>query len=311
MTKWSSQNTTANRRSMSRTLVSFIHGIGDNIMFTGVLAAYRAAHPDEQIDLLLLNAACGTVWNGNPDVSAIHLYPHSQPYFWSPLAYRFRDLPVLRRHLEEMRRTHGFSKIIHSEIQTLPEILYHLTGTYGGHKVQRIAREFGLPDTLYPYRLFSSEAECAQAKAWVQARPEKPLFVIHPFSGHALKSMPVAWLERLHALAVESGRQPVIVGGPGDLERIPPRIRNDAVTGWSFGALLALLKQAQGFAGVDSSIAHLAAAADVSKLVITSPKLRPERYLPLTRRSHCEVVSTRKGWSEAAWLDLRRRISGS
>ncbi len=295
---------------MSRTLVSFIHGIGDNIMLTGVLAAYAARHPDETLELLLLNPACGTVWRGNPHVRGVHLYPHPQPRFWNPVAYRLHDLWVLRRHLRDFRIQHGFDRVIHSEIQTLPEILYHVTGTYGGHKVQRLAKEFGLPATTdYPYELHSSPDETRQAADWLATKPARPLFALHPFSGHSLKSMPVVWLERLHRQASAAGFQPVLVGSQGDVARIPAPLQPDAVIGWSFGALLALLKHARGFAGVDSSIAHLAAAAAVPRLVITSPKLRPDRYVPLTRGSACEVVSTREGWTEDAWRELSARAA--
>ena len=51
---------------MSNTLLVFLHGIGDNIMLTGVLGEYCRLHPEEKIDLAVLNPACQEIWKNNP-----------------------------------------------------------------------------------------------------------------------------------------------------------------------------------------------------------------------------------------------------
>ena len=40
---------------MSRSLIIFLHGIGDNIMFTGVIREYKKEHKREKIDLFVLD----------------------------------------------------------------------------------------------------------------------------------------------------------------------------------------------------------------------------------------------------------------
>src|SRR5439155_1577134 len=61
--------------AIQRTLIVFLHGIGDNIMLTGLLKEYQLLHPEEAIDLVVLHEGCRAVWSGNPHINRVEVYP--------------------------------------------------------------------------------------------------------------------------------------------------------------------------------------------------------------------------------------------
>jgi ADP-heptose:LPS heptosyltransferase len=294
---------------MTRTLVVYLHGIGDNIMLSGVLKEYCRLHPDEATDLVVLNPACAAIWQNNPLVQSVTVYPGGQPYFWNPFKFYFSHQFAVRRYIDTLNQDGRYHRAIFPAIQTLPEIIYHFTGTYGPHKINRICADLGVPEKLYPYDLYPSAQELSAAEELVAKFGGKPLAVLHPFSGHTLKRLSNEGFGAILNVMRKKGMATLVVGAPNDKSRLDPAWETESAFGLSFGVLIGILKHAAVFAGTDSAIAHLAAFANVPRLAVFSPKLEPGRYLPISERSRIEVIRIKQG-REASSLEAVYKFLG-
>jgi len=290
---------------MARTLIVYLHGIGDNIMLSGVLKEFCHRHPGEKIDLVVLNTGCAAIWKNNPRVGSVTVYPARQPYFWNPvLFYLFHQWPV-RRYIRELNRDGRYQRVLFPTIQTLPEIIYHLTGTYGRHKIDRLSRELGVPEKLYPYDLHPPDQELAAAAEFVARSGGKPLAVLHPFSGHTKKHISAGGIREILQTLQSQGLTTLVVGSPGEKSRLDPGWQTESAFGLPFGTLIGILKRAEIFAGADSAVAHLAAFAGTPQVVIFSPKLKPERYLPVSEQSRISVIRVEPGAEAGSLTEFR------
>jgi ADP-heptose:LPS heptosyltransferase len=292
---------------MPRTLVVYLHGIGDNIMLSGALKERCRLYPDETIDLIVLNPGCAAIWQNNPLVHSVTVYPASQPHFWNPLKFYLSHQFAVRRYVQQLNRDGRYQRVIFPTIQTLPEIIYHLTGTYGPHKIHRICADLGVPQKLYPYDLHPSAQELSAAEEFVAKFGGRPLAVLHPFSGHTLKRLSNAGFGAILNIMRKKGMATLVVGAPAEKPRLDPSWETESAFGFSFGVLIGILKHAAVFAGTDSAIAHLAAFANVPRLAVFSPKLEPGRYLPINERSRIEVIRVKQG-GEASSLEALYRF---
>ena len=287
---------------MTRTLVVYLHGIGDNIMLSGVLKEYCRLNPDETIDLIVLNPGCAAIWQNNPLVHSVTVYPASQPHFWNPLKFYLSHQLAIRRYIQQLNKHGQYQRVIFPTIQTLPEIIYHLTGTYGPHKMHRLCTDMCVLEKLYPYDLHPSVHELTTAEKFIVKFGGKPLAVLHPFSGHTLKRLGTEGFGAILNAMHKKGMTTLVVGAPDDKSRLDPSWKTESALGLSFGILIGILKHAAVFAGTDSAIAHLAAFANVPRVAIFSPKLEPSRYLPVSEGSRIEIIRIKQG-EETASLD--------
>ena len=262
-------------------LIAFLHAIGDNIMFTGVLHEYKKRNPDLSIHLLLMDDGSDIIWKGNPDVTATHKYFHTQPRFWNTLMYYGHDqravydniLPML---IDKKSKYETFKLVT---VQTWPEIVYHLTGTYGKHKVCRMAEEMGLPAIKYPYRMFPTEKDMYDAQRIVKKLP-KDFALVHPFSRHCKKNMSDELIEKVLKDLKDRGLSPIVIGGNAD--RV---VSSHMLYGLPLHVLLEVMRSAKQYVGTDSSPAHLAGLANIPRITVYSPKLKPSRYEPVSVKS--------------------------
>jgi ADP-heptose:LPS heptosyltransferase len=280
---------------MTRTLIVYLHGIGDNIMLTGVLKAYCRNHPDETVDLVVLNPGCEAIWKNNPLVNSVLVYPCSQPHFWNPVKFYLVHRPRLRRYIRKLNHDGRWQRVYFPAIQTFPEILFHVTGTYGRHKMERICRELELPAKLHPYDLHTTAEDAATAETLLQKYEGIPLAVLHPFSGHAKKRISAAGFGKILAILRAKGFTPLVVGSEAEKTQFDTSWPADSLFGLSLGVLIEVLKRANIFAGTDSAVAHLAAFANTPKLIIFSPKLEPRRYLPISEHSYITIIRIKAG----------------
>ena len=287
---------------MARTLIVYLHGIGDNIMLTGVLKAYCLNHPDETIDLIVLNPGCEAIWKNNSLVDSVSVYPSSQPHFWNPVKFYLVHRPRLRRYIQKLNHDGRWRRVYFPAIQTLPEILFHITGTYGRHKMERICRELALPAKLHPYDLHTTEADVANAEKFLQKYEGVKLAILHPFSGHAKKRISAAGFGNILATLRAKGYTPLVVGSEAEKKQFYPSWPADSLFGLSLGVLIEVLKRADIFAGTDSAVAHLAAFANTPQLIIFSPKLEPRRYVPISEHSCITIIRIKAG-QEASSLE--------
>lgn len=289
---------------MTRTLIVYLHGIGDNIMLSGVLKEYCRRHPEETIDLVVLNSGCATIWKNNPLVNSVMVYPASQPYFWNPAKFYLFHQWKVRRYIHELNWDQRYTRVLFPTIQTLPEILYHLTRTYGRHKIDRICRDLEVPVNLYPYDLHTTPADAVEAEKVVERFSGARLAVLHPFSGHTKKRLSSAGFEKILEALRACGLATLVVGSPVEKEQFDPGWKTDSVFGLPLGVLVEILRRAEIFAGTDSAVAHLAAAVNTPCIVIFSPKLEPARYLPISDNSRLHLIRIRQCQEQAVLHEL-------
>jgi ADP-heptose:LPS heptosyltransferase len=294
---------------MAPTLLLYLHGIGDNIMLTGVLKEYKEKHPDEDIDLVVLSPACAAVWKGNPLIRSIRIYPYVQPHFWNLLEFKLKSERRALRYARGLQLEKRYERVLFPTIQTLPELVYHLAGTYGAHKVPRIAKDLGLEPRAYLYDLYTSHEDRLRATVFREKAGGSPFAVLHPFAGHAKKQMSARSVTDTIRLLKERGLATVIVGSEQERSRMDSQWQVQSAFGWSFGELVELLKLARVFVGTDSAVAHLAGFANTPHIVVFSPKLKPARYAPLSASSRVDFIHTRR-LSETDSIDLLQRLIG-
>lgn len=293
---------------MSRTLIVYLHGIGDNIMLSGVLKEYCRTHPDEKIDLIVLNPGCAAIWNNNPLVHSVTVYPASQPHFWNPAKFYLAHRAKVLAWARELNSDNRYQRVIFPSIQTLPEIIYHLTGTYGRHKIDRLSREMGVPQRPYPYDLHPSPEDFMAAENLAGRFSGKRFAVLHPFSGHTRKRISAAGFGTILGFLRSRGFETLVVGAPGERSQFDPAWNTESAFGLSFGVLIELLKRAEMFAGTDSAVAHLAAFANTPRIVIFSPKLEPRRYLPISERSKIVLIRIKQGREERSLTEFQSAV---
>lgn len=279
---------------MPRTLIVYLHGIGDNIMLSGVLKEYCRNRRDEIIDLIVLNAGCTAIWRNNPRVGSVQVYPASQPHFWNPVKFYLLHQFAVRRYIQELNHDGRYHHVFFPTIQTFPEILYHLTGTYGRHKMDRLSREFGVPEELYPYDLYTTSVDALEAEKALARFVGMRVAVLHPFSGHAKKRISPGGFGKILDALQRRDFATLVVGAPGEKAQFDTRWQTESVFGLPLGVLIELLKRAEIFVGTDSAVAHLAAFANTPRIVVFSPKLEPNRYRPISAHSELSLIATRR-----------------
>jgi ADP-heptose:LPS heptosyltransferase len=253
------------------TLVIFCHGLGDCVMLTGCLKEYKRLHPDESIDLLVLNGACREIFVNNPNVRNVWLANIRNPRYWNPLAYFAVDQFKVRRVINGL--PDRFDKTIIVTVATMPEMYYAVTGSYGDHKVCRIDRDLGLEERRYPYDLYPSDSDRAAAQETADLLADYSFKVVHPFSSDTRKVI-TGQLSEIVSRLRKDRLALVVVGGTDD--RCPPF----HVSRLPLLAVAELLKLSQGFIGTDSVVAHLAGWAGVPIEIICRKKNR-QWYRPL------------------------------
>jgi ADP-heptose:LPS heptosyltransferase len=296
---------------MSRTLIVYLHGIGDNIMLSGVLKEYCRLRPDEKIDLAVQNAGCTAIWKNNPLVSAATVYPASQPHYWNPVKFYLAHQWTVRRYIGEVNRDGRYQRVLFPTIQTLPEIIYHLTGTYGRHKIDRLCRDLDVPEKLYPYDLHPTPDDALTAAKLLEKFSGTRLAVLHPFSGHTKKRISADGFGKILNELRQHGFTPLVVGAPSEQSQLQPAWQVESFFGLSLGVLIEVLKRANVFAGTDSAVAHLSAFANTPHLVIFSPKLEPSRYLPISARSKISLIRTRQNHEHESLAEFSAALSAS
>jgi ADP-heptose:LPS heptosyltransferase len=296
---------------MSRTLIVYLHGIGDNIMLSGVLKEFCRLHPGEVVDLVVLNQGCAAVWNDNPLIGSVKVYPASQPYFWNPVKFYLLHQGQVRRYIRELKHDGRYGRVLFPTVQTLPEIIYHLTGTYGRHKIDRLSRDMGVPRKLYPYDLHTTAEDIVAAQNLLAKLGAGRLALLHPFSGHTKKRISMDGIGKILITLQGAGFNTLIVGASGEKSRLDPDWKAESAFGLSFGVLIEILKHAEVFAGTDSAIAHLAAFANTPRVVIFSPKLEPKRYLPISERGKISLIRIRQNREQESLAEFRRVLAAN
>jgi ADP-heptose:LPS heptosyltransferase len=261
-----------------RTLLYILHGIGDQIMATGVIKQYHKEHPEELIDLVVPNSNCEEIWKNNPFINEVFIYNKRQVRWWNPFVSWFDKIYL---ELDKIERQHylKYTKILAPGIQQMPELFYNIFNNYGKHKIIRLCEELKVMPDLYNYDLYIDENSSADLPLY------SPLAIIHPFSGDKKKNMDNSMIENALFSLYEMGYEPRIVGS------IKQQNNWIGYFGLSISKLLFVLKNTKIFVGTDSMVAHLAAYANVPDITIITPNSHPERYIPMSKHSKIHLIN--------------------
>lgn len=260
-------------------------------MLTGVLREYCRLHPEEKIDLVVLNPACQEIWKNNPLVERVLLYSDRQPQFWNPVKYYLLHQWRARRLIHGFNRDGIYQKILFPTIQTFPELVHYVTRT-GRFKYFRLCDEMLVEKQHYPYELYLSPD--ATAKDLLHNIGTQRLAILHPFSTDVHRRVGVEEVVKNLEILQAKGFKTLLVGSEKEKAQAHPSWKTATAFGLSFGNLIEVLKNTEVFDGADSMVGHLAAFANVPKIIIHSNAWEPQNYRPLSERGRVLLLPLRK-----------------
>lgn len=270
---------------MKKTLIIFLHGMGDCVMLTGVLKKYREMHPNDIIDLLVLDD-CRWIFKENPNINEVYSFFGKNPKYWNPFVYYLGFGFLKMIFLAEKWKQVGYDEVILSEIQTMPEIFYNLTNSYNPqHKIERICDDLGVPRNKYPCDLYTSLEDKVQALK-IKNHLRGSFAVIHPFSKGKKRKMGQNIInDVISNLWLKDKIYPIVVGSKEEEKSHAPIFSTRYYFGLPLGVIIELLKLTDRFIGTDSLIAHLVGFANVKDITIYSPHTTAYRYAPIANDS--------------------------
>ncbi len=186
-------------------------------------------------------------------------------------------------------------------------------GRRPGHRLLHIARALGVSPAPRPVAWWSGD-DAARAAALL---PEKPFLALGPTANWRGKLWPAErWVALAQALTAPGGPLPgapiAVLGGPGEAERAMARPAlaalpdaTDLVGRLSLPEAAAALSRAALFAGNDSGLMHLAAAAGAPTLGLFGPTPASE-YAPVGPRARAVLADGPPGASPMRALPVAK-----
>lgn len=272
--------------SKMKTLFVFLHGIGDVVMLTGPLREYKKEHPNEEIDVVVLNKTSAEILKCNKNIRNVFILKlKKHPRYWNPFLYYFIDLWKIKKSIKKFN---GYNKIKIVSIQTMPEIFYRIFGYQAKNKTERIAKEIGISNlSNLGSELFAESFHKKRAKAIL---PFKEFVVVHPFSRDPLRKLnkeDLMWIKN------DAKAPLLLVGEKAEEGQFEERgIYNESIL-----TIFEVIKNAKAFYGSDSVIAHLAGATSIPLRIISKKGKsrnglhdwgKPEWYFPWGREVKCK-----------------------
>ncbi len=170
-----------------------------------------------------------------------------------------------------------------------------------------VVRTVGARTTRVEPRVAVTEADLADSRA-VLAPGDAPLVVVHPGATDGRRCYPEEGLGEVAAALARRGARVVVVGGPGDADRVAAVSAGrfeTVVGGLSLGGLVGTLRRASLVLGNDSGPRHLAGAVGTPTVaVFTYANLAD--VAPLDRTWHRLAVS----WDSACRVCGKRVLDG-
>jgi ADP-heptose:LPS heptosyltransferase len=295
-----------------RILIARIGALGDTLMATPVIRAFRETAPTARIDFLA-SAAAAPLLEHHPDLNRVlPLRRRNVPYWLSPEKW----------HLAAELRQAGYHRTVLLEsAPSYLELLHHagLEQIAGFHTTPsdpqihsaannlKVAGFEDWKDRPLDCDLYFPVQSTARPRELLDGLP-RPIIGIHPGYGPAqkktdqaarLKGWPTASFQNLVTRLLESGAGVIVTGSPGDrpeAERIAaPNASNSRLRG-AAGAtsvleLAALIADVDLFISVDSGPAHMAAAVGTPLVVLWGPA-KLHQVEPISNRSPVIVLSS-------------------
>ncbi len=255
---------------MDDILIVYLHGIGDHLLATPAIHAYRKQHPDTRITLMTLNdQTYRDLWSTNKDIHRVISSSLTiNPRYGHPL-FLLHDYWIIRHDIKKADQCYHFSRIHFVTHYFLPAFFYSFLSflpRYSTHKCFLIARQLGVPLAICDY-LFSLPPS---ASSWATQYLKKnnlsrPLVGVHFNGSSPSKSLPYSPAEKIMELLLSRGYRVLVFNSPSSYKNEKHHHGGTHVTNVVSSDILqtaALLDACDFFIGVDSGIAHLAGALD-------------------------------------------------
>lgn len=305
------------KTSLQRILLATPAHLGDAIILTAIIRAFKEKIPDLEIDVL-----CGSwakpVFEDHPGVTKIHCVD-------LPLCNRSIDSEKLKFQqykqtlamaLESLSdRRYDFAASVYAYEPSFIPLLSRLRpktplagfvsagygprlskayrqGPVGWHEIQHQAQLFepwlGSVGPITQYRPWLSEYE---SEAMPDGINEQSYVVVHPGTGAPAKEWPTNhWAEIIDFLLARGGRVIVTGYGSRESELVDRIIGNRSVVNLvnrlNFRQFSRVVSKAELLIGVDSVAGHLAAAYGRPGIVIAGGTSDINRWRPLSNSSH-------------------------
>lgn len=305
-------------------LVVKLDHIGDFILALDSFQALRTAFPAARITLLCgpwnaqLARATGffdrvetldffatTADGGRADFSRHRLADVGSARFDVAIDLRFE--PDTRVVLDHLTATHkcGYASDVCRSPMTVALPRPNLQHCESLSNNQRLAMLGLTHNVIHFFRRDSELGGAALAQKLVGATPVdlsfragKPLVVLHPFSGRAIKNWPLENFLKLAAwLSGEHGACVVLLGSKAEAESVPGLAQMCDAAGakslageTSLAEAVAIIASADLFIGNDSGLTHVAARLDIPTFAIFSGVSPIEMWAPYGR--HATIIHT-------------------
>lgn len=259
--------------------------LGDVLLMTPLLRSLRRAWPQAELDVLTLRWSAPAL-EGNPDITRVLPIDEGAGLGDSIKViggFRSYDLAVSTLHSDRGHFTALWAAGTRvnavaggSESSWWKNALSTRGAVIGGEfhtvvKYLRLADAMGLPRSyeLVPPR--------AAARHPALAKLPRNYVVLHPAPMYSYKRWSIAGWRAVVRWCEAQGLHPVLTGGPAESERhyvdqVAAGSGATVLAGQlSFGQLTGLIEGAKAFAGTDTSVTHLSAAAGAATVALFGP----------------------------------------
>jgi heptosyltransferase-1 len=297
-----------------KVLIIRLSAIGDIVMASGLIPAFKQRYPSAQI-FWLADAGLSSLLENHTDLTAVIPWDKNA---WKSLVKRGRFIALAREVflLSKTLRAHDFDLVIDAQGLFKSGLLAFLSG--GSKRVSFWGREYGhlfshevlkrdfndlrmsseyrqiahfldCDDSNYRLELMPSGNDCTLARELINGRDfdsSKPILAVAPFTTRPQKHWPAHYWRDLIKRFVENGWRVVMLGGPTDYQ-LASSIESDAnasdcllnlVGKTSLMQSYAVIAQSSALVGVDTGLTHMGVAANTPTVAIfgsTCPYLEP------------------------------------
>lgn len=258
-------------------LIVLLHGIGDCLMALPAIEALKKQSPKTEITVMTINHQLyHDLFKYNKSIDHLLFSTLAfNPHYGNPIRF-FKEKRIISKDIRRAVEKYQFTDVYFIKMFLTPAKLYaHLPFPgYREHKSFRIARELGVTLQEKPrYTLTYSIKDHAWAILFLQGKKlsARKLIGLH-FTGSApKKSLLFADGQRIIEQLKLKGYDLLLFHDKNSYEREKNHYDPSLVTTYISDNILhtaALIDQCQAFVGVDSGLAHIAAARNKKIFVI-------------------------------------------
>lgn len=262
-----------------KTLMVFLHGIGDCIMFTPALKFYKEKHSSDEISVLCLKLT-EELWKSNHLVKNVFVssYFKNPPSHGNIIQYIFERIKI-QKEINWIKQKYGIDKVIYivpwsirlfnisiplpGKLRRLP-LFYKLED----HEVLKLCKHLQVNDNkTWPYdfkqTIFISDKHRKKASGIIKnLGTKKPICIMHTSASSGNKSLSEKEAEGIINYLKSKGIGVILINSNLNFKKVK-KINSDSVL-----LSAALIEYCDLFIGIDSGPAHIAEVLNKPSIVI-------------------------------------------